>query len=54
MTLIDGDYDDDNDNSEDDIHVFHFIFPARIFKNMESRDDYDGDEDDDIDASALQ
>ena len=49
MTLIDGDYDDDNDNSEDDIR---FISPQRIFKNMESRDD--GDEDDDIDAIALQ
>ena len=50
ITLIDGDYDDDNDNSEDDIHAIHFISPKRIFKNMESRDD--GDEDDDIDAIA--
>ena len=38
--------------SEDDIHAIHFISPKRIFKNMESRDD--GDEDDDIDAIALQ
>ena len=52
MTLIDGDYDDDNDNSEDDIHTIHFISPKWIFKNMESRDD--GDEDHDIDAIALQ
>ena len=29
MTLIDGDYDDDNDNSEDDIH---FISPQRIWR----------------------
>ena len=34
------------------IHAIHFISPKRIFKNMESRDD--GDEDDDIDAIALQ
>ena len=50
MTLIDGDYDDDNDNSEEDIHAIHFISPKRIFKNMKSRDN----EDDDIDAIALQ
>ena len=35
MTLIDGDYDDDNDNSEDDIHAIHFISPKIIFKNKE-------------------